>query len=377
MKNNRQTICRRCVMDTTDSNIKFDENGECDYCQNFDKNIKNKLFTLRDSNQLASIVKKIKKQKIGKYDCLIGISGGVDSSFLAHIVKNELSLNPLVLHVDTGWNSKESVNNIERIIDKLGLDLVTIVVSWKEMRDLQLSFFKAQHPNLDIPQDHAIFASIYNYAAKNKIKYILTGGNFATECIREPLQWAYHASDLFHIKDIQKKFGSMKLKDFPMCNIFTYKILYRYFKGIKVLQPLNYFDYKKEDSMRILENKYGWLRYEQKHYESRFTKFYEGYWLLNKFGYDKRKAHYSSLILSNQMKREEAILKLEKDPINEKDANNEFSYVSKKLEISESELNFIMNGKNKSFKDYKSLHFIIQFFVKLLRFFKLESRLIR
>jgi len=364
-------------MDTTDSNIKFDENGECDFCQNFDKNIKNKLISLRDSTKLASIVKKIKKQKTGNYDCLIGISGGVDSSFLAHIVKNELFLNPLVIHVDTGWNSKESVNNIEKIIDKLSLDLVTIVVSWKEMRDLQLSFFKAQHPNLDIPQDHAIFASIYNYAAKYNIKYILTGGNFATECIREPLQWAYHASDLFHIKDIQKKFGNMQLKDFPMCNIFTYKILYRYFKGIKVFQPLNYFDYKKEDSMRILENKYGWLRYEQKHYESRFTKFYEGYWLLNKFGYDKRKAHYSSLILSNQMTREEAITKLKKYPITEKDAKNEFSYVSKKLEISESELSFIMNGENKSFKDYKSLYFIIQFFVKVLRFLKLESRLIR
>ena len=162
-----------------------------------------------------------------------------------------------------------------------------------------------------------------------------------------------------------------------MCNIFTYKILYRFLKGIKVVQPLNYFDYKKEDSMKILENEYGWLRYEQKHYESRFTKFYEGFWLLKKFGFDKRKAHYSSLILSNQMSRDEAIKKLEKDPINERDAKNEFSYVCKKLEISEDELNLIMNGKNKSFKDYKSLFKIIQFFAKILHFFKLESRLIR
>ncbi len=378
MQNLNQTICTRCVMDNTDSNIKFNNNGECDYCSNFDKNIKPKLMSFKtSSNELKNIVKKIKKQSNKDYDCLIGISGGVDSSFLAHYVKKELSLNPLVLHVDTGWNSIESVNNIERIIDKLNLDLVTIVVPWKEMKDLQLSFFKAQHPNLDIPQDHAIFASIYNYAAKNNIKYILTGGNFSTECIREPLQWAYHASDLLHIKDIHKKFGNDKLKKFPMCNIFTYKILYRFLKGIKVVQPLNYFDYKKEDSMKILENEYGWLRYEQKHYESRFTKFYEGFWLLKKFGFDKRKAHYSSLILSNQMSRDEAIKKLEKDPISERDAKNEFSYVCKKLEISEDELNLIMNGKNKSFKDYKSLFLIIQFFAKILLFFKLESRLIR
>tara|TARA_Y100000590_G_scaffold152537_1_gene175131 strand:+ start:5241 stop:6338 length:1098 start_codon:yes stop_codon:yes gene_type:complete len=365
-------------MDNTDKNISFNKNGECDYCTNFDKNIKNKLSNLKSSkNNLLSIVKEIKLKKEGVYDCLIGISGGVDSCFLAHYVKNELNLNPLVLHVDTGWNSKESVNNIEKIIDNLKLDLVTIVVPWQEMRDLQLSFFRAQHPNLDIPQDHAIFASMYNYAVKNNIKYILTGGNFSTECIREPLEWAYHASDLKHLKHVHSLFGEIKLKKFPLCDIFKYKIFYRFFKGVKVIQPLNYINYNKEESMNILEKKYGWLRYQYKHYESRFTKFYEGYWLLKKFRYDKRKAHFSSLILTGQMTRDDAIENLSKDPIDEDEARNEFNFVCKKLEISENELKSIMNEDNKSFKDYKSSYYLIQFFVKLLRFFKMESRLIR
>ena len=380
MKTNRDkyTVCKNCVMDTSDSLLKFDENGICDYCQNFNKNIKFQLEDLSKSrHELEQIVKKIKSKKNNKYDCLIVISGGVDSCFLAHFVKKELNHNPLVVHVDTGWNSIESVNNIEKIIDGLNLDLETIVIPWNEMRDLQLAFFKAQHPNLDIPQDHAIFSSLYQYAVKHKIGYILNGGNFSTECIREPLEWAYHASDVRHIKDIHKKYGKIKLNAFPLCDIFTYKIYYRYFKNLRVLQPLNYVDYKKEKAMELLKNLYGWMKYDHKHYESRFTKFYEGYWLLKKFGYDKRKAHLSSLILTNQMTREEAMEKLDYYPIADDEINNEFNFISQKLDISESKLKLIMQEKNKSFKDYKSSYFIIQFFVKLLRILKLESRLIR
>ena len=327
--------------------------------------------------KILKIAKNIKKNSNNKYDCLIGISGGVDSSYLAYFVKKELKLNPLVLHVDTGWNSLESTNNIEKIIDSLDLDLETIVIPWKEMRDLQLSFFKAQHPNLDIPQDHAIFGSLYKYAIENNIKYILTGGNFSTECIREPLEWAYHASDVRHIKDVHNKFGKVKLDNFPLCDIFTYKIYYRFFKGLKVIQPLNFIEYNKEKSMELLKNKYGWIKYDHKHYESRFTKFYEGYWLLKKFGYDKRKAHFSSLILTGQMTREEALNKLSKLPFGQKEIDKEFNFVCKKLDISEDELKIIMNGNNKSFKNYKSSYYVIQFFVNLLRFFGMENRLIR
>ena len=377
VENKNFKVCTNCVMDTSDSSITFDKNGVCDHCQNYNKNIR-KIVDFKDSkSRLIKIIEKIKSKKNQHYDCLIGISGGVDSCYLAHYAKQELKLNPLMVHVDTGWNSINSTGNIEKIIDCLNLDLETIVIPWKEMKDLQLSFFKAQHPNLDIPQDHAIFASLYKYAIKNNIKYILNGGNFSTECIREPLEWAYHASDVKHIKDVHKKFGNLKLKKFPLCDIFTYKIYYRFFKGLKVIQPLNYIEYNKSKCMKKLENLYGWVKYEHKHYESRFTKFFEGYWLLKKFGYDKRKAHFSSLILTNQMSREEAIEKLSNYPINEKEIKNEFSFISKKLDITEDELNTILNDENKSFKDYRSSYLIIQFFVKLLRFFKLERRLIR
>lgn len=376
--NNKYDVCKTCVMDTSDSKIKFDRNGECDYCKNFKKNIKKKFENFNVSKKkIFEIAENIKKNSKNKYDCLIGISGGVDSSYLAYFVKKELKLNPLVLHVDTGWNSLESTNNIEKIIDSLDLDLETNVIPWKEMRDLQLSFFKAQHPNLDIPQDHAIFGSLYKYAIKNNVKYILTGGNFSTECIREPLEWAYHASDVRHIKDVHNKFGEVRLDNFPLCDIFTYKIYYRFFKGLKVIQPLNFIEYNKEKSMELLKNKYGWIKYDHKHYESRFTKFYEGYWLLKKFGYDKRKAHFSSLILTGQMTRDEALNKLSKAPFGQKEIDKEFSFVCKKLDISEDELKNIMNANNKSFKNYKSSYYIIQFFVKLLRFLGMENRLIR
>ena len=373
-------MCSKCVMDTTDQNINFNYYGVCDYCENFDKNI-SKFFTKKnyESGEILKIVNKIKlaKKKDQKYDCLIGISGGLDSCYLAHVVKNELGLNPLVLHVDTGWNSQEAVNNIEKIIDKLGLDLHTEVINWREMKDLQLAFFKAQLPNLDVPQDHAIFGSMYNYAIKNDIKYILTGGNFSTECIREPLEWAYHASDLKHLKDIHSRFGNIELKSFPFSDIFKYKIYYRFFKGLKVVQPLNYLNYNKSKSMQILEKEYGWLKYSHKHYESRFTKFFEGYWLKKKFGYDKRRAHLSSLILTKQIDREDAIIKLNTEPYDDKTIYNEIDYVCKKLEISTEELNILMEGENKNFRDYKSSHNLIQFFVKISRILKIENRLIR
>ena len=372
-------ICENCVMDTSDSGIVFDQNGICDYCLNFQKNIKSFFFHGKNKSKIISnYIQKIKRiNKNKKYDCLIGISGGVDSCYLAHILKNKFNLRLLAVHVDTGWNSKISVNNIEKIIDGLNIDLYTEVIDWKEMRDLQLSFFEANHPNLDIPQDHAIFASLYNYAFKNNINYILTGGNFSTECIREPLEWAYHASDLKHIKEIHKIFGKEKLTKFPFCDIFTYKIFYKYFKNINVFQPLNYVSYNKSEAMNILEENYNWIRYANKHYESRFTKFYEGYWLRKKFNFDKRRAHYSSLILTNQMTRKEALKKLTHEPIEENDIKNEFRFVCEKLDISQEYLKNLMQSKNKSFKDYKSNYRYIQFFVKLLRLIGLERRIIR
>ena len=378
MISNPLKICSKTVMDTTDLNITFNKNGESNYYTNYIKNIA-PIWKNDDSKfkTLIKISEKIKFEgKNEEFDCIIGVSGGVDSSYLVYLAKEVLGLRPLVFHVDGGWNSQLAVSNIEKIIDKLDLDLHTDVIYWPEMRDLQLSFFKAQVPHLDTPQDHAFFSSMYNYAAKYNIKYILNGGNFSTECVREPLEWHYHASDLKHIKNIHSKFGNMKLDKFPTADIFKYKIYYRFFKNMKVIQPLNYIKYIKSDAINFLEKRFNWEQYSHKHYESRFTKFYEGYWLINKFGYDKRKAHFSSLILTNQMSRDEALEKLSKPPFIE-EIEDDFEYIANKLEISIEDLRSLMKGKNKSFKDYKSNYFLINFFTKLLRLLSLEKRIIQ
>tara|TARA_B100000989_G_scaffold125527_1_gene93061 strand:- start:1460 stop:2596 length:1137 start_codon:yes stop_codon:yes gene_type:complete len=371
-------ICTKTVMDSTDPNIIFNKKGESNYYTNFIENIL-PSWTNDGSKfyKLKKIANKIKEDgKNNEFDCIIGVSGGVDSSYLVYLAKEVLELRPLIYHVDGGWNSRLAVSNIEKLIDKLNLDLHTDVIYWPEMRDLQLSFFKAQVPHLDTPQDHAFFSSIYNYAAKYNVKYILNGGNFSTECIREPLEWHYHASDLKHIKDIHSKFGSVELSKFPTADIFKYKIYYRFFKNMKVIQPLNYIRYVKSEAIDLLENKFGWEQYSHKHYESRFTKFYEGFWLINKFGYDKRKAHFSSLILTNQMTRTEALKKLSTPPYTE-EIDDDFEYIANKLEITVDDLKLFLTQKNKTFRDYKSNYKLINFFTKLLRLLRLEKRIIQ
>jgi len=295
-------------MDTTDPHITFDGRGWCDHCRNYNENIlPNWRLGELGEKILAPTIEKIKNDGKGRdHDCLIGISGGVDSSYLTMLAKEKFGLRPLIFHVDAGWNSQVSANNINRLIDGLGLDLYIEVVNWEEMKDLQLAFFKAQVPHLDTPQDHVFFASLYNFAAKNGFKYILTGANYSTECVREPLEWHYHASDLCQIKDIHHQFGTRPLRTFPLCDILTYKLYYRYIKGVRVVRPLNYVPYIREEAIEILMQRFGWEQYGHKHYESRFTRFYEGYWLPRKFGYDKRRAHFSSLILTGQMSRDEA-----------------------------------------------------------------------
>lgn len=373
------TICKNCVQDTTNEKIYFDEFGVCNYCNNFYKNIlpewKRKL---EDKKKIQSLIKIIKKNNVdNKYDCLIGVSGGVDSSYLVYLAKVKFNLNPLLFHVDAGWNTNNATINISNLMDHLNLDLVTNVIDWETIKDLQLSFFKAQVPSLDTVQDHAFFASLYNYAAKNKYKFILTGANYATESIREPLEWHYHASDLRQIKDIHKKFGNKSLKKFPQCDIFKYKIYYRYFKGIRVISPLNYINYNKEEAMNFLEKKIGWKKYTHKHHESRFTKFYEGYWLPKKFGYDKRKVHYSSLILSNQMTRDDAIEKLKKSVYYGHDLDLEFDFISKKLGITSEELHRLKEGENKSHNDYKSNLKLIELGTKILQLLGTEKRILK
>jgi len=378
MKKRQYQICTNCVMDTTDSMIVFEENGVCDYCNNYYSNIlPNWHPNERGRRELLSIVTQIKQDGNGKeHDCIIGLSGGVDSSYVAYLAK-QYGLRPLLFHVDAGWNSQQAVNNIEKLVDGLDFDLHTEVVNWKEMQDLQLAFLKAQVPHIDTPQDHAFFAALYNFAAQNSFKYILTGANYSTECVREPLEWHYHASDLRQLKDIHRRFGTRPLKTFPLCGIFTFKIYFRFVKGIRVVKPLNCVPYIKEQAMQELVDKFGWQRYAHKHYESRFTRFYEGYWLPTKFGFDKRRAHFSSLILTGQMSREEALEKLSKKAYDEETVTQDFEYVATKLGLSVAELKGIMAGGNKSYRDYKSSMPLIDLGTKVLRAVGAQRAIIR
>lgn len=356
MNQQQQQICSNCVMDTTDTKITFNNEGVCDHCQTFYADIKPKWDTgEKGNNKLTRIVDQIKKEgKNRDFDCIMGMSGGIDSSYLLYMMKEKYDLRPLVFHVDAGWNSQIAVNNIERLVDGLGLDLYTEVIDWEEMKDLQLSYFKSGVSHIDSPQDHSFFATMYKFASKHKIKTILTGGNYSTECIRNPLEWMYYQSDSIQLRDIHRQFGTIPLNNFPITNILWHKIYLPYFKRIKTIRPLDYIPYIKEDAMNLLIDKFGYQEYPQKHFESRFTRFYEGYWLPKRFGYDTRKVQYSSLIVTNQMTRDEALNKLKELSYDKDSIKNDFEYVSNKLSISVDELQKYMDMPKTTYKDYKS-----------------------
>jgi N-acetyl sugar amidotransferase len=304
-------ICSNCVMDTSDSRITFDENEVCDHCNDFYKNTEPSWQpNEKGRKQLLNTIKKIKKDGERRdFDCILGLSGGVDSSYMLHMAVKEFGLRPLVFHVDGGWNSEMAVHNIQVLIDKLDLDLYTEVINWEEMKDFQLAFFKSGVPHLDVPQDHAFIATLYNFAFKHDIKYILNGGNISTECVRNPMEWLYYGTDMVQLNDIIDQFCTIKLATYPFSSILRHKIYLPYFRGIKVVKPLNNMHFNKNEAIDLLVNEYGWKPYPQKHFESRFTKFYESYWLPERFGFDTRKVQYSSLILTNQMTRGKKRLK--------------------------------------------------------------------
>ena len=375
MKNKKHQICTQCVMDTTDSKISFDEKGVCDHCNTYYTDILPKWHTgERGHKALEEIIVKIKKEGKGKdFDCLMGMSGGIDSSYLLYVMVEKYGLRPLVFHVDAGWNSQIAVNNIERLVDGLGLDLYTEVINWEEIKDLQLAFFKSGVSHIDTPQDHSFFATMYKFASKHKIKHILTGGNYSTECVRNPLEWMYYQSDSIQLKDIYKKHGTGKLKDYPISNILWHKVYLPYIKGIKLIRPLDFVPYNKDEAMQLLVDKFGYQKYPQKHFESRFTRFYEGYWLPMKFGFDTRKVQYSSLILTDQMTREEALESLSKPAYDPNTIKQDFEYIATKLGISVVELQSYMDAPNKTYKDYKSQDSIYNMGAKVMRTLGLEK----
>jgi len=376
MQSTKYQICTKCVMDTSDANIAFDTtNGTCDHCYDFKNHVESSWQTgYKGKKALKIIIDNIKKNgKNKEFDCILGISGGVDSSFLLHMAIKEFGLRPLVFHVDGGWNSELAVHNINVMINKLGLDLYTEVINWEEMKDLQLAFFKSGVPHLDIPQDHAFIATLYHFAEKHKIKYILNGGNFSTECVQHPMQWIYYGTDMVQIKDIIKKYGSVKMHTYPFSSIYWHKIYLRYIKGVEVIKPLNYIPYIKNDAIEFLKKEYNWKPYSIKHGESIFTRFYESYWLPERFGYDTRRIYFSSLILTGQMTRENALKELMKPAYNPDTINDEFNYIATKLGITPEELRQYFNMPKKYYWDYKNQQNIFRMGARVLNLLGVEK----
>ena len=373
-------ICKKCIMDTSDPHIHFDEQGVCDYCNNFESTIKPSWHTDdKGKAQLQQLAAKIKNEGEGKdFDCIIGLSGGLDSSYAAHIAVNKMGLKPLLYHVDAGWNTDQAVGNIEKLVDGLGLDLYTDVINWQEMKDLQLAFLKSGIPDQDLPQDAAFFSSLYKFARKNRIRYVITGANYSTECCREPEEWGgYPGIDKTLILNIHKKFGNKALKSFPLVDILIYKIVYQRLLGMQIVKPLNMVPFIKKDAEKELNELYGWLPFQHKHHESRFTRFYEDYWMPKKFDFHKRRAHFSSLIMTGQMTRDGALERISKPEMDEHFLKQEFEYVANKLGVSVKELQDIFESENKTYRDYKNKRFLIGLGARAMTMLGLEKRLFR
>jgi aminotransferase len=355
-------MCSRCVMDTTDPEIDFDANGVCDHCRNFDLVIKPQWPSPeRGKVLLARMIETLKVHGRGKtYDCIIGLSGGVDSSYCALKVA-EWGLRPLVVHVDAGWNSELAVMNIEQICRRLGFDLITHVVDWEEMRDMQLAFLRSNLANQDTPQDHAFFAALYGYAEKAGIKYVINGSNFATESIL-PRAWGYDAMDATLLKAIHRRFGARPRGKFPVMSFFDFYVKYPHLLKMEVLRPLNLLPYNKSDAIQTLERDLGWRYYGGKHFESRWSRFFQAYYLPYKFGYDKRKAHLSSLVLDGQMSRAQAIEALAQPLYDAQVLAEDKLFIAKKLKLSLAEFDALINEPAHHYSEYpnhqKKLRFV-------------------
>ena len=366
--------CTKCVMDT-DGNveIEFDDNGICNYCYEYEFKSKTRLVhSDKREFELKNLVKKIKLSRYkNEYDCIIGVSGGVDSTYTAYLTK-KLGLRPLAVHFDNGWNSELAVHNIEKTLNILKIDLHTFVIDWEEFKELQISFLKSSTPDGEIPTDHAILATLYKIASQYNIKYIISGNNFKNEGVM-PRLWAYGHIDWKYIKSVHSLYSPKRLKTYPYFNLSKF-IFYTFFRGIKMVSILNYIDYDKDDAMETLTRKLHWEYYGGKHYESNYTKNYQGVILPKKFNIDKRKLHLSALILSKQLSRKDALRNLEnlKYPIDQLKFDTE--YVIKKLGLDKNEFDKIMSENPKTFLEYPNnylMHSYLRRFLSYLRTKKL------
>lgn len=363
-------------MDSTALGTTFDADGICNHYWDFHNVVKpNWHPDAHGRKLLEQKVAAIKTTGQGKdFDCLLGLSGGVDSSYMLHVMVKEFGLRPLVFHVDGGWNSELAVHNIHVLVEKLGLDLFTEVINWEEMKDFQLAWLKAGVPHIDIAQDHAFVAVLYKFAEKYGIKTILNGGNISTECVMMPPQLYYWGTDMVHIRDIIRRFSTVPLKTYPFSSVFRHKIYLRYLRGVQVLKPLNLMPFTKQDALALLEREYGWKPYPQKHFESRFTRFYEGYWLPTRFNFDVRRNQFSSLILTEQMTRDAALKALEAPPYNPEAIAQDFEYVATKLGIGVDELRQYHEMPLKYYWDYKNQQKLLDLLATAVEKLKLGRR---
>ncbi len=356
-----------------DENIQFDNTGLCNHCNDYEKMMSSRTSNEQELNKIIELIKKRGNSK--QYDCIIGVSGGVDSTYLAYLAKEKYKLNPLAIHFDNGWNSELAVSNIEKTLKSLDIDLYTYVMDWNEFKDIQLSFLKASVPDGEIPTDHAINALLWKEASKRNIKYILSGMNYKTESTSLD-EWSYGHSDWRYIKNIHKKFGKKKFNHYPYYS-FLYLFYVTFVKRIRQVSLLNYENYDNQKAIEILEKKLGWIYYGGKHYESIYTRWYQGYFLKNKFNIDKRYLHYSNLIKNNNMNKSEALKKLEEPAYDEIMQNEDTEYVLKKLNISKEDFKKLFNSRVKSFHNYKNSFTFVSYLkklVNLLRFLNLYPK---
>ena len=372
-------ICKCCVMDTSDADIVFDSNGVCMRCNEY----KNRILPQWNygeghEEELNTLLTEIKRKGHGKqYDCILGLSGGLDSSYMPHLAVKEWGLRPFVFHIDAGWNLPVAEENIKRLTEKLGVELHVEKMNWDEMREMQLAWFRTGLEMLDAPQDHAFIALIDKYSRELGVKYILNGYNISTEIIADPESWEKGSGptgDGTFMRDVIKKYCSIPIKNYTFTNGFKHKFWIPYVLGVKTIKPLNLVPITKEKMIQTLSEEYGYVPYGQKHFEDLLTKFLEGWWTPTRFGHDIRRAQLSSLVVTGQMTREEALEILSKPPITEDESKALFTEVAKRLEISEEEL-MALHDMPECTDKFKSQEKIYALGIKLYEMLGIEKRI--
>ena len=358
-------------MDTTDPAIVFDERGFCNHCTRVEKEFIGKTWQPDAEDKLMARVAEIKEAgKDKKYDCLIGLSGGVDSSFLAHLVVREWGLRPLAVHVDAGWNSEIAVHNIEALVRGLDIDLYTEVIDWENVQDLQRAYMLSGVENQDVPQDHVFFSVLNRLVIKYDLKYFLTGGNASTESIL-PSSWGYDATDSINLLDIHRRFGKRKLDKYPHLSLWKRHIYYRFIAKYESVRLLDLYPYFREPAIKVIEDLYGWKNYGDKHHESRWTRWFQAHYLPYKFGIDKRRAHIASMVMSTELTRDEALEAIKRPLYDPTQLLIDIEYIKKKLGFSNDEYLSIMNAEPKMYSEYKNAAAILERLRRIKRMLRL------